>query len=302
MNDFSPQVMGRYLTNQAIEKITSLLLDKEYLVRLVHRDGYSSEHPTISRNYTIGDLRKPGTTKFLRLKNWEGYHVFFRPMHPGYVRIDDLCEDDIDLMRSDGIEPCAVVETSEGLFHAWLRLMRRKSTVVSPEENGVAARLLSERYNGDKHATGAMQLGRLPGFRNVKHCYEDSNGGHPLVRIRGRTGTCAPEWLLDEIRAAAASGKFQGNTLHEQDELSGAAISIDEATLIYCEAVKDLTKRFPDFHRSDRSRLDFSVARWLAMRGFSVPDANAVLMAGSEKAKDRGAGYASSTVARAFDI
>lgn len=301
MSDFPPDVMARYMTNRAIEQTTVALLDQRYIVRLVHREGYSLEHPTISRDYTVGDLRKPGTTKYLRYMNWQGYHIFFRPEHPGYIRIDDLCEDDVDRMREDGIEPCAVIETSEGLFHAWVKLMRRRSIEITSAENGAAARLLAERYGGDMGATGANQLGRLPGFRNIKECYEDNNGGYPLVFLRSKRGRSAPDWLLEEVREAAKTEVFLGSTPTGWGDIETDAIAANDAAATYMEAVQNLTARFPDMQTDDRSRLDFSVARWLALRGFSVSGAIAVLMAGSEKAKVRGTIYVSSTVERAFD-
>lgn len=302
MSDFPPHVMGGYLTNQAIIQTTTALLDRDYIIRLVHRDGYSPEHPTIPRTYTVGDLRKPGTTKYLRHMNRGGYHVYFRPKHLGYVRIDDLCEDAIDQMRADGINPCAVIETSKGLFHAWIRLVRSRSTDTSSAENRAAARLLSKRYGGDMGATGSNQIGRLPGFRNVKECYEDSRGGHPLVMLRSKSGTCAPEWLLEEVRTTAVEDWRDDRPISMQNDLEGYAICADEGAAIYHEAVQDLVSRFPDMEGGDRSRLDFSVARWLAIRGLSIPEAVAVLMSGSAKARDRGCNYVFRTVERAFDF
>lgn len=301
MSDFPPDVMARYMTNRAIEQTTVALLDQRYIVRLVQREGYSQKHPIISRDYTVGDLRKPGTTKYLRFMNWQGYHVFFRPEHPGYVRVDDLCEDDIDRMRGDGIEPCAVIETSEGLFHAWIRLMQRRSTEITPAENGAAARLLAKRYGGDIDASGAMQVGRLPGFRNVKDCHEDRNGGFPLIRLRSKSGGRAAESILNDarqnlFRSPTMEAPGTAQFLPEQRTLFSSEMREPEAAAIYRETVKDLVSRFPNLPVSDRSRVDYAVAGTLIRRGHQVPDAVAVIAAGSDKALERGAKYVERTV------
>ncbi|WP_416899417.1 MAG: DNA-primase RepB domain-containing protein [Minwuia sp.] len=301
MSDFPPDVMARFMTNRAIEQTTVALLDRQYIVRLVHREGWSPENPTISRHYTVCDLRKPGTTKYLRYMNWQGYHVFFRPEHPGYVRVDDLCEDVIDRMRADEIDPCAVIETSEGLFHAWIRLMRWRSTVITPAENGAAARLLAERYGGDMGASGAMQVGRLPGFRNVKGCHEDRNGGFPLVRLRSKSGGRAAECILKDARqnlSRSSTMEAHGTAqfLPEQQTFISLEMREPEAAAIYRETVKDLVSRFPNLPVTDRSRVNYAVAGTLTRRGYQVPEVVAVIAAGSDKALERGAKYVERTV------
>jgi hypothetical protein len=60
--------------------------------------------------------------RFIRLRNREGYDVFFRPFagarNAGYILVDlDRAEDNIlDTMRSNGHEPCAVLRTSPSYF------------------------------------------------------------------------------------------------------------------------------------------------------------------------------------------
>src|SRR5437773_2756812 len=66
--------------------------------------------------------------RFLRLRNREGYDVFFHPwegrLNAGYILVDlDRAEDNIiDSMRANGHEPCAVLRTSPGHLQAWVRV------------------------------------------------------------------------------------------------------------------------------------------------------------------------------------
>ena len=105
----------------------------------------------IARHYTRDQFLK--SVRYLRGMNRKGYHVYFRPDAPHFVFVDDVSEDDIDSMLADGIRPVLVVETSEGLHHAWVQLANRYDQVTEDEATE-ARRILAERYQGDLGATG----------------------------------------------------------------------------------------------------------------------------------------------------
>ncbi len=195
---------GARLTANALEEVSRYMPAREYEIRLIHRDRDGG--PVIVRHFNPAQLFR--SVRYLRAMNRKGYHVFFRPEVPHFIFVDDVSEDDVDSMMADGIRPVLVVETSEGLHHAWVQLANRYDQVTEDEATE-ARRILTERYQGDLGATGKNQLGRLPGFRNVKPLYEDNNGGHPLVKIR-RAGTVptATKLLEESKRLLATSSRL----------------------------------------------------------------------------------------------
>jgi hypothetical protein len=191
---------GARLTAEAIKTTTRFLPAQKYQIRLIHRDGHN--HPVISRHFNRVELLK--SVRFLRGKNAEGYHVYFRPDAQHFVFVDDVCGEDVQFMIEDGIRPVLVYETSENLLHAWIQLANRPEHVTEDEARQARV-ILAERYSGDKNATSRNQLGRLPGFRNVKLMHEDKSGGHPLVIIRRAAWTSPATALLEEAKSRVAA-------------------------------------------------------------------------------------------------
>src|SRR5271154_2731827 len=80
----------------------------------------------------------------LKNRNARGSHIYIRPTgEHRYTALDDLSEISLARLAADGFTPCAVVETSEGNFQAWL-----KHSVVFPKLLGtLAAQTLAIRYH-----------------------------------------------------------------------------------------------------------------------------------------------------------
>ena len=307
--------LGPGLTAEAIRQTIHVLPARQYEIRLIHhaKDG----GPVIKRHFTRSQLLK--SVKFLRLKNREGYHVFFRPDALHFVFVDDVCEDDIDAMMADGIRPVLVYETSKGLHHSWFQIANRPEQVTEYEARE-AQRILAERYSGDEGATGRKQLGRLPGFRNVKPMYEDANGGHPLVIIKRSCFAPISSKLLDEAKARLASASplpSKGRVLLEQTDLDtpieiyengrhivtmSALYEIGDLEMAYDRVLGEMKERGykPPLNNAetgiDRSRQDLAVAGYLHRRCISDGTIVEILMYGSEKAAERGFDYALKTV------
>src|SRR5439155_5955045 len=99
-----------------------------YEVRLIHSDS-RKPYPGV-RQWTVSQLLNPATVGFLRIRNREGYDVYFRPYagdeNAGYILLDLDCPapDVLDRLGAQGHAPSAVVETSPGRWQAWIRVSR----------------------------------------------------------------------------------------------------------------------------------------------------------------------------------
>lgn len=95
-----------------------------YEVRLIH-SGSRKSYPGV-RQWTRSQLTDPATVGFLRIRNREGYDVYFRPYagdhNAGYILLDldDPVPGILARLRAQGHEPCVVVETSPGRWQAWI--------------------------------------------------------------------------------------------------------------------------------------------------------------------------------------
>jgi hypothetical protein len=58
----------------------------------------------------------------LKYRNAHGSHIYIRPSgEHRFTTLDDLNETSLARLAADGLNPCAVVETSAGNFQAWLK-------------------------------------------------------------------------------------------------------------------------------------------------------------------------------------
>jgi hypothetical protein len=117
--------------------------------------------------------------------NARGAHIYIRPSgEHRFTVLDDLDQDGIGRLTSDGYEPCAVIETSTGNFQAWLK----HDGVYLTEISTFVAQTLAGRYQADPSAADWRRFGRLPGFTNCKPKYRKENGLYPYVLLRSFTG------------------------------------------------------------------------------------------------------------------
>jgi DNA primase RepB-like protein len=122
----------------------------------------------------------------LRLRNREGYDVFFHPLegdrNAGYILVDlDRADDNIvDTMRANGHEPCVVLRTSPGHLQAWVRV---SLTPLEPAVATSVARHLAHLYGADRASADGRHLGRLAGFTNHKPTRRQLSGYAPWVKL-----------------------------------------------------------------------------------------------------------------------
>ncbi len=122
----------------------------------------------------------------LKAHNARGAHIYVRPSGAHrFTILDDLNQSSIDQLTADDMEPCAVVETSEGNFQAWLK----HDDVYPTDLSTFVAQTLAGRYQADPSAADWRRFGRLPGFTNCKPKYRKGNGLYPYVLLRSCNGT-----------------------------------------------------------------------------------------------------------------
>ena len=121
----------------------------------------------------------------LKAHNARGEHIYIRPAgEHRFTVLDDLNANSVARLASDGLGPCAVVETSVGNFQSWLKHDGVYPTPLST----FIAQTLARRYGADPSAADWRRFGRLPGFTNCKPKYRKSNGLYPYVLLRSATG------------------------------------------------------------------------------------------------------------------
>jgi hypothetical protein len=92
-------------------------------------------------------------------------------------------------MKSEGFNPALVVETSLGNFQAWVN----HGEVLSRELSTRAARLLSQRFQGDPSSADWRHFGRLAGFTNRKEKHRREDGLSPFVKLIEASGEVYPQ-------------------------------------------------------------------------------------------------------------
>ena len=281
------QDRGFFLTQQAIRRQLAAMPNDLYLIRLIHRPTrrvFPGE-----RLWTADQLVSPATVRFLRVRNREGCDVYIQPFagnrNAGYTLID-LDRADwtvVERMRTQGHDPCVVLETSPGHLQAWVHLS------TSPLEPALATALgkqLAHSYGADLASTDWRHLGRLAGFTNQKPQRIASSGYAPWVKVRHAHTGMAPQAdaLLQSIRTLAPprpaapdkSTSLAPLSITTSPQPAPSGIASAEALAIYhaCVQTWRIHQRYP---QPDWSIVDFWVARHLLLQGIAPQQIQAIL-------------------------
>ncbi|HUE02367.1 MAG TPA: DNA-primase RepB domain-containing protein [Bryobacteraceae bacterium] len=123
---------------------------------------------------------------FLRIRNREGCDVYLHPYaeerNPGYVLVDldGTNPAVLETMRTQGHDPCVVLQTSPGNLQAWVRV---SAVPIEPAAASQIRRQLAHLYGGDLASTDWCHLGRLAGFTNRKPQRRNGDSASPWVRV-----------------------------------------------------------------------------------------------------------------------
>jgi len=176
---------GFFLTLQAMRRQLAAMPCDYYQIRLIHgsrRQPFPGE-----RVWSAVQLTWGATVAFLRLRNREGYDVFFHPFagdrNAGYMLLDlDSADDQImDTMRANGHEPCVVLRSSPGHLQAWVRV---SLTPLEPVVATSVAAHWAALYGADRASADGRHCGRLAGFTNQKPARRQPGGDPPWVLLR----------------------------------------------------------------------------------------------------------------------
>jgi RepB DNA-primase N-terminal domain/RepB DNA-primase C-terminal helical domain len=296
---------GLHLTLRAVRRQLAAMPHDLYLIRLIHnqtRRAFPGE-----RLWTAAQLTLPATLRFLRVRNREGCDVYMQPYaenrNPGYILVDldHRGPQVVETMRTDGLAPCVVLQTSPGNLQVWLHVS------ATPLEPAVASRIgkqLAQRYDGDLASTDWRHLGRLAGFTNQKPQRRNGRGHAPWVKV-----LYAHAELAAQGTALVQAAHCGWPASPERAVVSGAHRPATNtvpsvhpaATGIYADWLHRL--RIPErFPQPDWSIADKWIAKELLRHGTPAPQVAAIVRAGSPGFPRRHAhpeDYLSRTLARA---
>src|SRR5579862_3567779 len=176
---------GLGLSMLAINRQLLAMPCDRYLIRLIHH--VSRKALPGERLWTAAQMSDESTVKFLRVRNRDGYDVYFQPFlrgcNAGYILVDLDCVQPaiVDLMFANGHQPCMVTETSPGHLQAWVRVSTQPIAV--PTATAIA-RQLAQLYEADRASADGRHLGRLAGFTNQKPHRRSTTGLAPWVKVR----------------------------------------------------------------------------------------------------------------------
>jgi hypothetical protein len=252
-----------------------------YEVRLIH-SGSRKPYPGV-RPWTRSQLTDPATVGFLRIRNREGYDVYFHPYagdhNAGYILLDldEPVPGILARLRAQGHEPCGGVETSPGRWQAWIRV---STEPLLPELATRVAKGLAQIYEADRASADWRHLGRLVGFTNRKPQRRRADGLAPWVKLRyARACLARNRAALLELATAEPAVPPVRATLQEY-WLSTTGLDSTPLAALYRDCLHRLRirERYP---APDWSIADRWVARELLTTGTEPALVAAVLRHGS---------------------
>jgi hypothetical protein len=276
--------IGFLLSLQAIRNQLAAMPCDSYLLRLIHR---STRKPLSGeRLWHAAQLLLEPTIRFLRARNREGFDVYFRPYAPdhnaGYILVDlDHAQPTVLVaMRSNGHEPCVVVETSPGHLQAWVRV---SSMPLPPRVATRVSRHLARLYQADRASADWRHVGRLAGFTNQKPQRCLPSGLAPWVKLRyAAAGLASNSRSLLERAVFAAGAAISPARPHRQlnapscDAAADPAIDSMQAIAIYQNWLNHLQIQ-QRFAQPDWSIADLWIAKELLSQGAPASSVKSVL-------------------------
>jgi len=258
-----------------------------YEVRLIH-SGSRQPFPGV-RRWTASRLLDPTTLRFLRIRNREGYEVYFRPYvgsdNAGYILLDldHPAPGILGSLRTQGHEPSVVVETSPGKLQAWIRVSGQP---LPPSLATRISRRLAQLYAADPASAEGRHLGRLAGFANRKPQRRQHDGLAPWVKLiyartcLARDSAALIASALTQPAICVPARDHKPLLRHTSGAFSDIAPDSTALHALYqaCLARLRILERYPS---PDWSIADKWIARELLQAGTSTATVAAVLRHGS---------------------
>lgn len=225
---------------------------------------------------------------YLRSQNAKGANIYIRPGEKdrGLLLADDLNLGSLERMKSEGLTPAVITETSPGNYQAWVRVCPRNEALES-REHTLAAKALAARFGGDPNSADFRHFGRLAGFTNRKPEH--------------MRGTMSPFVRLDSYKGAEASPEAVKQIMAEGKRISGLQHEVKVAEHVqqldpkgvdrvrpwnwYRKGLESLKNEFgPEFNAS---RADFELGQAMYRNGAKPRDICATLLNYSPQLEER---------------
>lgn len=280
----------------AVKRQISTMKSGEYDVGIYHRD----EDKMARRIWDINQILK--SVSWLKSKNFSDHDIYIRPNGSvGLIFFDDLNISSLDSMKTDGIQPCVVIQSSPQNYQGWIRVSN------DPIDKDLATRvckIVAKQYGGDINSADWRHYGRLAGFTNRKKEYIDANGRYPFVLL-SETSNALSKNNVHLLKTAKKSLKEERSnlfqTLKEIPRSKDGSVEIDK---YYKDQIEFLRQRFGN--EFDCSIADWWVVKNLVAQGVSKERAREVLINNSPALETRKNNHASKyldvTLNKAYEI
>jgi len=276
---------GFFVTWHAVRRQLTAMPNDFYFVRMIHR--LTRKSCPGERIWDAGLLMRGSVVRFLRARNLQGHDIYLLPYaehrNAGYILLDldHATPEILPLMRSNGHEPCVMLQTSPGHLQAWIRV---SATPLEPAIATSISKQLAHTYGGDLASTDWRHLGRLAGFTNQKpaRCFPSGSPWVKVIEACPILASAAQDLLRSAMQAVAQQStaaplQRMDPGLHVGKECTMTA---QGAARIYRTWMKRwrIQERFPQI---DWSIVDLWLARKLLAMHISPTQVEAIIRLGS---------------------
>jgi hypothetical protein len=259
----------------------------------------------MTRTWSKAEVLK--SVGWLKRENAKGSDIYIRPAgeeSQGLVLVDDISQANVHQMKTAGLEPAAVLETSPQNYQAWVRL---SPGPLNPNVATMASKIIARRFDADPNSADWRHFGRLAGFTNRKPKHTTETGRNPWVLAHESSGKMATKG--PELAQVAEKALIEHHARAERENRLEAArnaserVSRRDPTQEYQRQLKRLSARYGV--DMDVSRADFMIVADMAKQGYSAQQLEQTLEQASPELPTRKAGheqdYCQRTVRAAFN-
>ena len=191
-----------------------------------------------------------------------------------YLIVDDLNEQKLQKMKGEGVTPCIVVESSQGNYHA---IVKVEKTQMEGEKECADALVkeLNRKFDGDPNIAGCTHMFRLSGFHNRK----PSRSGWRVRLAEVNPGAVCEvtsrrlREMMEEAkqkRIEETKPERERTAVRTSADLSPAS---DEISRRYREEWETTRRVFQrKGWKEDWSQIDFKTAKTLLIEGYDQED------------------------------
>lgn len=198
-----------------------------------------------------------------------------------YLIVDDLNETKVQKMKRSGVTPCIVVESSQGNYHAIVKVPRTDA----PGEKSAADRMVKElnaRFDGDPNIAGCTHMFRVSGFQSKK---PSRNGWR--VRLAEVNPGAVCDVTSRRLREMMEEEHQKQTAETKPKERTAARIAADSSSF------SDMERRYREewettravFQRKgwkeDWSQIDYKTAKTLLIEGYDPEDVARAMVSAS---------------------